>query len=56
MLSQPGNNISTIVGALIVCAFVVSVVRAALLFHRGFEQGFGIRQKSDLQSIFSNEK
>jgi hypothetical protein len=56
MLRYPGINFATIVGALILGAFVVSAVRAALLFHQGIEQGLGIRQKSDLQGIFSKEQ
>jgi hypothetical protein len=56
MLSQPVSNFWTIVGALMVSAFVVAGIRAALLFHQGFEQGFEVRQKSDLQSIFSKDE
>jgi hypothetical protein len=39
-----------------VCAAVFTVIRAVLLFCQGFDQGFGVRQKSDLQSIFSKDK
>jgi len=56
MLNQLGSNLSTIVGALIVFASFVAIVRAALLFQQGFELGFSVRQKGDLQSIFSEDE
>jgi hypothetical protein len=56
MLSPHGNTFTTIVGGLIVCAWVVATVRAALLFRQGFEQGLRLRQKSDLQTIFSKDE
>ncbi|MGA2849450.1 MAG: hypothetical protein ABSE46_10665 [Terracidiphilus sp.] len=56
MLTQFENNLSTIVGSLILFAFFVAVIRAALLFQLGLEQGFGVRQKSNLQSIFSEDE
>lgn len=52
---QHGSSLSTALGALIVCAFIVAVVRAALFFTQGVEQGLEVRQKSDLQSLFSKE-
>jgi len=56
MLNNPASDFSTTVSALIVCAFVVSVIRAAFLFSQGFEQGFGSRRHSDLQTIFSSDE
>jgi hypothetical protein len=56
MLGQHGSNFSTFAGAVIVCAFVASLIRAALLFGQGFEQGFGVRQKSDLQNLFPRDE
>jgi hypothetical protein len=50
---QPGSNFAAFVGAMLVSAFIVSLIRAALLMTQGFEQGFGVRQKSDSQSFFS---
>jgi hypothetical protein len=55
MLGHTGSSISTIVGALIVCAFVAAGVRAALLFDQGLEQGSEVRPKNELQGIFSKD-
>ena len=55
MLSYPGNKFTAGLGLLIIFAFIVSVIRASLQFVQGFEQGFGFRQKSDLQTIFSKD-
>lgn len=55
MLSQSASHFWTIVGALMVCAFVVAGIRATLLFDQGLEQGSEVRQKNELQGIFSKD-
>jgi hypothetical protein len=57
MLSHSVSTFGTIVGAVIVCAFVIAVVRAAILFGQGFEDGFAEhrRPKDNLQSLFSKD-
>ncbi len=56
MLSSNANTFASIVGVVVVCGLAAVAIRGALRFWQGFEQGFGVRLKSDMQTIFSRDE